>query len=111
MLSRRTNNEGACPPTLEELIADYMQKRAAWLDTAAQNGDLVADGEHFSAYEKAGRAVLRYPCNLMGDIPRKISLVLEETDLYTRLKEDEDRESELLRVFLSSIIAQFSAID
>lgn len=57
----------------------------------------------------ASRAVLLHPCVTLDAIRRKVSLVLEATDLYTMVREDEDDGDDLLRIFLSSLIAYVSA--
>lgn len=98
-------NNGSDMLDLERLISAYIEARGAWLGTTVPNGDLVADGNLFEIFETASRAVLRHACATPDAVRRKVALVLESTDLYTMMREDEDDGCDLLRVFLSSLIS------
>lgn len=94
---------------LQRLISGYLDTRAVWLATAGPNGDLMSEGESFEALEAASRALLRHPCLTLAAIRRKVSFVLDATDLYAMVREDEDEAGDLLRIFLSSLVAHIPA--
>lgn len=109
MLEESDRGDWADQRDLEHLISTYNKAQAIWLATAARNGDLVAEGKSFEALETASRALLHYPCKTFAAVRRKVSFVLDTDDLYTMVREDEDETGEILRIFLSSLIAQHSA--
>ena len=96
---------------LERLISAYIKARGVWLGTTVQNGDLIADGDLFEVFEMVSRAVLFYACTTPDAVRRKVSLVLESTDLYAMVREDEEDGDDLLRIFLSSLIPSASALE
>lgn len=111
-MPRRRDRDGALPSedtTLERVISVYLDARDIWLATAASGDDLVSEGESFQALEAASRALLHHPCLTLAAIRRKVSFVLDAADLYAMVREDEDEAGDLLRVFLSSLVAHIPA--
>ncbi len=101
-------NDPAQDFELERLISTYIEARATWLNSAAAGDDLVSQGESFEAVESAALVFLHHPCLTFAAMRRKVSFLLDTDDLYTMVREDEDETGEILRIFLSSLIAHHS---
>ncbi len=101
--------ESAQDPELEQSISAYVAARAKWLTSATADGDLMSQGECFEAVESAGLVFIHHPCRTFAAIRRKVSFLLDNDDLYTIVREDADETGEVLRIFLTSLIAEHSA--
>ena len=97
--------------TLEQLISTYICAQTTWLGTAAPDGDLLSKGVQFEAMEAAGIALVNYPCSTSTELWRKVSFFLATPELYAMVKEDEWQMGDLLRAFLSSLIARTLTFD